>query len=98
MAAVAKYLADTSVLTRVTKPTVLEQLQPLFEKGNVGICSIVEMELIFEHGTPVTVTASATGFEDSNTFRSPMMSRSARSKSGRRSWSAPSIAPSNFPI
>ncbi|WP_199033797.1 PIN domain nuclease [Glycomyces salinus] len=47
MAAVAKYLADTSVLTRVTKPTVLERLQPLFEKGIVGICSIVEMELIF---------------------------------------------------
>ena len=44
MAAIASYLADTSALARLGRPTVDAALAPLIEAGNVATCGMVELE------------------------------------------------------
>lgn len=45
MAAVARYLADTSALARLRHPQVAAVLGPLIEAGLVATCGVVEFEL-----------------------------------------------------
>ncbi len=45
MAAVARYLADTSVLARLHRPAVAAVLVPLIESGIVATCGVIESEL-----------------------------------------------------
>jgi len=45
MAAVARYLADTSVLARLHRPAVAAVLVPLIESGIVATCGVIEFEL-----------------------------------------------------
>jgi predicted nucleic acid-binding protein len=67
VAAVARYLADTSVLSRLHRPAVDAAVSPLVEAGVVATCGIVELELLwsarnaFEHRALRTWLAD--GFE-----------------------------------
>lgn len=45
MAAVARYLADTSALARLHRPAVSAVLVPLIELGVVATCGVIEFEL-----------------------------------------------------
>jgi predicted nucleic acid-binding protein len=45
MAAVARYLADTSALARLHRPAVVAVLVPLIESGVVATCGVIEFEL-----------------------------------------------------
>ncbi|MBV9206254.1 MAG: PIN domain nuclease [Actinobacteria bacterium] len=45
MAAVARYLADTSALARLRHPQVAAVLAPLIESGIVATCGVIEFEL-----------------------------------------------------
>jgi len=45
MAAVARYLADTSALARLHRPVVAAVLGPLIEAGVVASCGVIEFEL-----------------------------------------------------
>jgi len=45
MAAVARYLADTSALARLHRPAVSAVLAPLIESGAVATCGVIEFEL-----------------------------------------------------
>jgi predicted nucleic acid-binding protein len=45
VAAVARYLADTSALARLHHPHVAAVLAPLIESGVVGTCGVIEFEL-----------------------------------------------------
>jgi predicted nucleic acid-binding protein len=45
MAAVARYLADTSALARLRHPGVAAVLAPLIESGVVATCGVIEFEL-----------------------------------------------------
>ena len=45
MAAVARYLADTSALARLRHPPVAEVLGPLIEAGLGATCGVIEFEL-----------------------------------------------------
>ena len=45
MAAVARYLADTSALARLRHRPVAEVLGPLIEAGLVATCGVIEFEL-----------------------------------------------------
>src|ERR1700726_3470738 len=45
MAAVARYLADTSALARLRHPEVAAVLAPLIESGVVATCGVIEFEL-----------------------------------------------------
>ncbi len=45
MAAVARYLADTSALARLRHPPVTAALAPLIEAGLVATCGVIEFEL-----------------------------------------------------
>ena len=45
MAAVARYLADTSALARLRYPEVAAVLAPLIESGVVATCGVIEFEL-----------------------------------------------------
>src|SRR5215472_16822409 len=45
MAAVARYLADTSALARLRHPEVAAVLAPLIESGAVATCGVIEFEL-----------------------------------------------------
>lgn len=45
MAAVARYLADTSALARLRHRPVAEALVPLIEAGLVATCGVIEFEL-----------------------------------------------------
>ena len=45
MAAVARYLADTSALARLRYPEVAAALAPLIESGVVATCGVIEFEL-----------------------------------------------------
>ena len=45
MAAVARYLADTSALARLRHPGVAAVLVPLIESGEVATCGVIEFEL-----------------------------------------------------
>ncbi len=52
MAAVARYLADTSALSRLDSPTVDAALSPLIEAGQVATCGMVELEVLFSARSP----------------------------------------------
>ena len=52
MAAVARYLADTSALARLNRPAVDATLSPLLEAGLVATCGMVELELLFSARSP----------------------------------------------
>jgi len=52
MAAVARYLADTSALARLRHPTVADVLGPLIESGLVATCGVIEFELGWATRTP----------------------------------------------
>lgn len=52
MAAVARYLADTSALARLNRPTVDAALSPLIEAGQVATCGMVELEMLFASRSP----------------------------------------------
>jgi len=41
-----RYLADTSVLTRMTEPEIAEMLAPLIEAGAVGTCGVADLQLM----------------------------------------------------
>src|SRR6202035_5470117 len=45
MAAVARYLADTSALARLRHPEVAAVLAPLIESGGVATCGVIEFEV-----------------------------------------------------
>src|ERR1700744_273927 len=45
MAAVARYLADTSALARLRHPAVAAVLGPLIEAGLIATCGVIEFEL-----------------------------------------------------
>jgi predicted nucleic acid-binding protein len=45
MAAVARFLADTSALARLHRPAVAAALTPLIESGVVATCGVIEFEL-----------------------------------------------------
>ncbi len=44
---VIRYLVDKSALARLHKPPVREKLEPLIERGLVGICGVTELEMLF---------------------------------------------------
>lgn len=52
MAAVARYLADTSALARLNRPAVDAELAPLIEAGQVATCGMVELEILFSARNP----------------------------------------------
>lgn len=52
MAAIAEYLADTSVLARLHRPAVDEVLSPLIEAGLVATCGMVELEILYSARGP----------------------------------------------
>lgn len=52
MAAVARYLADTSALSRLARPAVDATLAPLIEAGQVATCGMVELELLYSARSP----------------------------------------------
>ena len=45
--AVARYLADTSALTRLARPAVRERLRPLIERGLIATCGPVVLEMLY---------------------------------------------------
>ena len=62
MAAVARYLADTSALARLRHPGVATVLAPLIESGVVATCGVIEFELRW-------ATRSSAEFEQVQTDR-----------------------------
>lgn len=52
MAAVARFLADTSALARLNRPAVDAALSPTIEAGLVATCGMVELELLFSARSP----------------------------------------------
>lgn len=52
MAAVARYLADTSALARLDRPAVDAALSPLIEAGQVATCGMIELEVLFSARGP----------------------------------------------
>lgn len=52
MAAVARYLADTSALSRLNRPAVDAVLSPLIEAGLVATCGMVVLEVLFSAQGP----------------------------------------------
>lgn len=52
MAAVARYLADTSALARLDRPAVDAALAPLIDAGHVATCSMVALEVLFAARSP----------------------------------------------
>ncbi|BBX72989.1 PIN domain nuclease [Mycobacterium shinjukuense] len=52
MAAVARYLADTSALARLNRPAVDAALSPLIETGQVATCGMVELEVLYSARNP----------------------------------------------
>ncbi len=52
MAAVARYLADTSALSRLDRPIVDAALSSLIEAGQVATCGMVELEVLFSARSP----------------------------------------------
>lgn len=52
MAAVARYLADTSALSRLDQPAVDAALSPLIEAGHVAMCGMVELEVLYSARSP----------------------------------------------
>lgn len=52
MAAVASYLADTSALARLARPSVDAALSPLIDAGQVATCGMVELEVLYSSRSP----------------------------------------------
>jgi predicted nucleic acid-binding protein len=52
VAAVARYLADTSALARLNQPAVSGTLAPLIEAGLVATCGMIDLELLFAARNP----------------------------------------------
>lgn len=52
MAAVARYLADTSALARLDRRAVDAALAPLIESGQIAICGMVELEVLYSARSP----------------------------------------------
>lgn len=52
MAAVARYLADTSALSRLDRSAVDVALSPLIEAGQVATCGMVELEVLYSARSP----------------------------------------------
>ncbi len=52
MAAVARYLADTSALARLHLSNVAAVLKPLIEAGLVATCAVVEFEVLWSTRSP----------------------------------------------
>jgi predicted nucleic acid-binding protein len=49
--AVARYLADKSVWARVRQPAILSVMNEYVERGLIGTCPIVELEILFSART-----------------------------------------------
>ena len=49
--AVARYLPDTSVWARLRRPAVYAALAPLVDRGLVGTCAIVDLEILYSART-----------------------------------------------
>jgi predicted nucleic acid-binding protein len=49
--AVARYLADKSVWARLTKPAVRATVAPRVDRGLVGTCPIIDLELLYSART-----------------------------------------------
>ena len=49
--AVARYLADTSVWARMSQPTVRGAIESRIERGLVGTCPIVDLEILYSART-----------------------------------------------
>jgi len=49
--AVARYLPDTSVWARLQRPAVLSAFAPLVDRGLVGTCAIVDLEILYSART-----------------------------------------------
>jgi predicted nucleic acid-binding protein len=49
--AVARYLADKSVWARLPKPAVHAALAPLVDRGLVGTCAIIDLEILYSART-----------------------------------------------
>jgi predicted nucleic acid-binding protein len=49
--AVARYLADTSVWARVRHEAVRAALEPLIERGLIGTCPVVDLEVLYSART-----------------------------------------------
>ncbi|MQM27810.1 PIN domain nuclease [Glycomyces albidus] len=46
MAAVAKFIVDTSIMARQQKPRISERIRTFSDRGVLGICSMVMMEML----------------------------------------------------
>ena len=51
--AVASYLADTSVWARMRQPAILSVMTGYVERGLIGTCPIVDLEILFSARTGV---------------------------------------------
>jgi predicted nucleic acid-binding protein len=49
--AVARYLADKSVWARLTKPAVKAAVEPRVDRGLVGTCPIIDLEILYSTRT-----------------------------------------------
>jgi predicted nucleic acid-binding protein len=57
----ARYMADTSVLSRRrTRPEVREVLEPLFVSGRVATCGVIDLELLYSAIGPADHASVAT--------------------------------------
>jgi predicted nucleic acid-binding protein len=53
VAAVARYIADTSALSRLHHQSVARTLAPLIEAGLVATCAMIEFEVLWATRSPV---------------------------------------------
>jgi predicted nucleic acid-binding protein len=49
--AVARYLADTSVWARVRQPAILSVMNEYVERGLIGTCPVIHLEILFSART-----------------------------------------------
>jgi len=49
--AVARYLADTSVWARVRQPAILSFMNEYVERGLIGTCPVIDLEILFSART-----------------------------------------------
>ncbi|MGH3395173.1 MAG: hypothetical protein ACRDPO_10825, partial [Streptosporangiaceae bacterium] len=45
--AIARYLADKSVWARLTQPVVRAAFMPHVDRGLIGTCSIIDLEILY---------------------------------------------------
>lgn len=53
-----RYVADESALARLKHPTVAARLGPLIVGGDVGTCSVIELEVLFSARTHADLVAT----------------------------------------